>query len=82
LSVVDGSKYDFIEQVLLKTYLGHGQDVLDVRGSCDNSQLVSCSKDKLVVVWDVTSGSALRKYRGNLNNKKVQLNTCIVGVLS
>jgi WD40 repeat protein len=44
--------------------LGHGQDVLDVRGSCDNSQLVSCGKDKLVVVWDVSSGSALRKYRG------------------
>ena len=51
-------------QVLLKTYLGHGQDVLDVRGSCDNSQLVSCGKDKLVVVWDVSTGSPLRKYRG------------------
>ena len=39
--------------------------VLDCQGSCDNSQLVSCSMDKSVVLWDVTSGNFSRKWRGH-----------------
>ena len=39
--------------------------VLDCQGSCDNSQLVSCSMDKSVVLWDVTSGNFTRKWRGH-----------------
>ena len=39
--------------------------VLDVRGSCDNSQIVSCSMDKTVMLWDVTSGNWTRKWRGH-----------------
>jgi len=50
---------------LLKTYMGHGYEVLDCQGSCDNSQLVSCSMDKSVVLWDVTSGNFVRKWRGH-----------------
>eukprot|EP00088_Acartia_fossae_P035113 TRINITY_DN3612_c0_g1_i12.p1 TRINITY_DN3612_c0_g1~~TRINITY_DN3612_c0_g1_i12.p1 ORF type:complete len:340 (-),score=50.59 TRINITY_DN3612_c0_g1_i12:166-1185(-) len=50
---------------LLKTYMGHGFEVLDCQGSCDNSQLVSCSMDKSVVLWDVTSGNFTRKWRGH-----------------
>ena len=53
----------------------HYHQVLDARGSCDNSQLVSCGMDKTVIVWDVSTGSALRKYRwgvvlnlGNFDN--------------
>lgn len=48
-----------------QVYSGHGYEVLDVRGSCDNSQLVSCGGDKTVTLWDVTSGNWTRKWRGH-----------------
>jgi len=51
---------------VLKTYMGHGYEVLDAKGSCDNSQLVSCSMDKTVVLWDVSSGNWSRKWRGHM----------------
>jgi len=51
--------------VLLKTYSGHGYEVLGCQGSCDNSALVSGSMDKSVVLWDVTSGNFTRKWRGH-----------------
>ena len=41
---------------LLKTYMGHGDEVLDTKSTCDNSQVVSCGLDKTVVLWDVTTG--------------------------
>ncbi|XP_067416594.1 WD repeat domain-containing protein 83 isoform X2 [Emydura macquarii macquarii] len=41
---------------LLKSYSGHGYEVLDAAGSFDNSQLCSCGADKTVVLWDVTTG--------------------------
>ena len=45
--------------------------VLDCQGSCDNSQLISCSMDKSVVLWDVTSGNFTRKWRGHQVKKKM-----------
>ena len=51
--------------LLLKTYSGHGYEVLDSRASLDNSQLVSCGADKTVILWDVASGQILRKFRGH-----------------
>lgn len=50
---------------LLKTYIGHGNEVLDAQGSCDNCQLCSCSLDKTVILWDVASGNIVRKFRGH-----------------
>ncbi|XP_058617346.1 WD repeat domain-containing protein 83 isoform X2 [Onychostoma macrolepis] len=50
---------------LLKTYTGHGYEVLDVDCSYDNSQLCSCSSDKTVILWDVGSGQVTRKLRGH-----------------
>ncbi len=50
---------------MLKTYTGHGYEVLDARGSCENSQIVSCGMDKTVIVWEVGSGLAVRKFRGH-----------------
>ena len=44
------------KNVLIKKYTGHGYDVLDVAGSCDNSQLASCGSDKTVIYWDVGTG--------------------------
>ncbi|XP_048473880.1 WD repeat domain-containing protein 83 [Rhincodon typus] len=50
---------------LLKTYSGHGYEVLDAAGSCDNSQICSCGSDKTVVLWDVATGQLVRKFRGH-----------------
>ena len=45
---------------LLSNYLGHGNEVLDARGSCDNGQIISCGLDRAVLLWDVGSGKLLR----------------------
>ncbi|XP_041358017.1 WD repeat domain-containing protein 83-like [Gigantopelta aegis] len=51
--------------LLLKTYTGHGYEVLDAQSSSDNSQICSGSMDKTVVLFDVSTGKSLRKYRGH-----------------
>ncbi|KAG5886959.1 hypothetical protein JTB14_011915 [Gonioctena quinquepunctata] len=51
--------------LLLKTYGGHGNEVMDASSSCDSSQIVSCSSDKSVILWDVSSGQPLRRLRGH-----------------
>lgn len=48
---------------LLKTYNGHGYEVLDAQASCDNAQLCSCGMDKTIILWDVASAKMVRKYR-------------------
>nr|CAD7269926.1 unnamed protein product [Timema shepardi] len=50
---------------LLNTYCGHGDEVLDARGSCDNSQIVSAGADKSVIIWDVITGQPVRRLRGH-----------------
>lgn len=52
-------------KLLLKSYSGHGYEVMDAQSSCDNSQICSGGMDKSVVLFDVASGKALRKYRGH-----------------
>ena len=54
------------KNICLKTYSGHGYEVLDCSSSADNSQLASCSADKTIVLWDVGTGKVIRKYRGHL----------------
>lgn len=51
--------------LLLKTYGGHGNEVLDAVGSCDSSQIVSCSADKSVILWDVSTAQPTRRLRGH-----------------
>lgn len=51
--------------LLLKTYGGHGNEVLDVTGSCDSSQILSSSADKSVITWDVSTGQPIRRLRGH-----------------
>ncbi|CAG4995323.1 unnamed protein product [Parnassius apollo] len=53
------------KQLLLKTYGGHANEVLDAAGSCDSSHFVSCSSDKSVILWDVATGQPIRRYRGH-----------------
>uniref|UniRef100_H3CLE0 WD repeat domain-containing protein 83 n=1 Tax=Tetraodon nigroviridis TaxID=99883 RepID=H3CLE0_TETNG len=50
---------------LLKTYTGHGYEVLDADSSYDSSQICSCSSDKTVILWDVGTGNVTRKFRGH-----------------
>ncbi|XP_044020247.1 WD repeat domain-containing protein 83 [Aphidius gifuensis] len=53
---------------LLKTYFGHGDEVLDACTACDSSQIVSCGVDKSVILWDVATGTPLRRYRGHASS--------------
>lgn len=50
---------------LLKTYSGHGDEVMDACSSCDSGQIVSCGLDKSVILWDVSTGTPTRRYRGH-----------------
>lgn len=50
---------------LLKTYGSHGNEVLDVASSCDSSQILSCSSDKSIILWDVSTGQAQRRLRSH-----------------
>ncbi|XP_018900421.2 WD repeat domain-containing protein 83 isoform X1 [Bemisia tabaci] len=51
--------------VHLKTYSGHGNDVLDVCGSCDSDRIISAGADKSVILWDVATGQPIRRFRGH-----------------
>ncbi|XP_071454894.1 WD repeat domain-containing protein 83 [Hetaerina americana] len=53
------------KSLLLKTYGGHGNEVLDACGSCDNGQIASCSADKSVILWNVSTGTPLRRLRAH-----------------
>lgn len=51
------------KSILLKTYAGHGNEVMDACSSCDQSQIASCSVDKSIIVWDVMAGTPVRRLR-------------------
>ncbi|XP_020282555.1 WD repeat domain-containing protein 83 [Pseudomyrmex gracilis] len=53
------------KSVTLKTYGGHGDEVMDACASCDSSQIVSCGLDKSVILWDVATGTSVRRFRGH-----------------
>ncbi|XP_006023472.1 WD repeat domain-containing protein 83 [Alligator sinensis] len=68
---------------VLKTYSGHGYEVLDAAGSFDNSQLCSCGADKTVILWDVATGQVVRKFRGHAGKVNcVQFNEEATVILS
>ncbi|XP_014216616.1 WD repeat domain-containing protein 83 [Copidosoma floridanum] len=51
------------KSILLKTYAGHGNEVMDACSSCDQSQIASCSVDKSIIIWDVIAGTPVRRLR-------------------
>jgi len=53
------------KSILLKTYMGHGYEVLDVQSSSDSSHIVSAGMDKNIFYWDVSTAQIVRKYRGH-----------------
>nr|XP_042913128.1 WD repeat domain-containing protein 83-like [Parasteatoda tepidariorum] len=50
---------------LLKTYMGHGYEVLDVQSSADSSHIASGGMDKSIFYWDVSTAQIVRKFRGH-----------------
>uniref|UniRef100_A0A1B0D179 WD repeat domain-containing protein 83 n=1 Tax=Phlebotomus papatasi TaxID=29031 RepID=A0A1B0D179_PHLPP len=63
-----------LTETLLKTYGGHGDEVLDVVGSCDSAKILSGSLDKSLIYWDVTTGQVIRRLRhhaGAVNSVKL-----------
>lgn len=54
-----------MRNALLKTYSGHGDEVMDVSAACDSSQIISCGLDKSVILWDVSTANPLRRFRGH-----------------
>ena len=52
-------------KALLKTYGGHGDEVMDAYAACDSSQIVSGGLDKSVIVWDVATATPVRRLRGH-----------------
>jgi mitogen-activated protein kinase organizer 1 len=52
-----------IKELQLKCYRGHSAEVIDAEAKPDNSQFISCSNDKSVIVWDVENGKILRRFR-------------------
>ena len=51
---------------LLKTYIGHGYEVLDAVAAKENDKIASCGTDKTVILWDVSTGKCIRKFKGHL----------------
>ena len=54
-------------EIELKTYSGHGYEVLDASASDDSARIASCSADRTVVLWDVSTGQIVRKFRGHIS---------------
>ena len=49
----------------IKAYQGHGYDVRGLAVTQDNSRFVSCGGDKCIFLWDVASGSIVRRFKGH-----------------
>ncbi|KAL6058331.1 WD repeat domain-containing protein 83 [Balamuthia mandrillaris] len=50
---------------LIKTYTGHGYEVLDLAVASDNSKIASCGGDRQIFLWDVATGKPIRRFQGH-----------------
>lgn len=50
----------------IKSYAGHGYQVLDIDSAGDSRTFVSCGGDRAVFFWDVAGGRTIRRYHGHL----------------
>eukprot|EP00002_Diphylleia_rotans_P038609 TRINITY_DN8812_c0_g1_i2.p1 TRINITY_DN8812_c0_g1~~TRINITY_DN8812_c0_g1_i2.p1 ORF type:complete len:140 (+),score=21.94 TRINITY_DN8812_c0_g1_i2:49-468(+) len=53
--------------LLIKTYQGHGYEILDICVAQDNSKFASAGGDKVSYYWDVTTGRIIRRFRGHVS---------------
>lgn len=56
--------------VLLKTYGGHADEIMEAIGSCDSCHILSASLDRSIIYWDVTTGQPLRRLRAHAGGVK------------
>ncbi|RHZ79087.1 hypothetical protein Glove_152g50 [Diversispora epigaea] len=49
----------------IKTYVGHGKEVLDISVTRDHSRFASCGGDRQVFYWDVVTGRTIRRFEGH-----------------
>ncbi|CAI2182117.1 10439_t:CDS:2 [Funneliformis geosporum] len=49
----------------IKTYTGHGKEVLDLSVTQDNSRFASCGGDRQIYYWDVSTGTTVRRFEGH-----------------
>ncbi|RGB37439.1 WD40-repeat-containing domain protein [Rhizophagus diaphanus] len=49
----------------IKTYTGHGKEVLDLSVTQDHSRFASCGGDRQVYYWDVSTGNTIRRFEGH-----------------
>ena len=58
--------------VELNSYGGHGYEVLDAVASDDSARIASCSADRTVVLWEVSTGQIIRKFRGHISVSELE----------
>ncbi|XP_065833950.1 WD repeat domain-containing protein 83-like [Oscarella lobularis] len=51
---------------IIKTYTGHGREVLDAAAARDNARIATCGADKLIRLFDVSTGNVIRTFRGHM----------------
>lgn len=56
--------------LLLKTYGGHANEVMEAIGSCDSCHLLSASLDRSIIYWDVTTAQTVRRLRAHAGGVK------------
>ncbi|KAG0205748.1 WD repeat-containing protein 83 [Mortierella sp. GBA30] len=49
----------------IKSYEAHGWEILDLAVSPENGKFASCGGDKTVFLWDVLSGTTIRRFSGH-----------------
>eukprot|EP00040_Diaphanoeca_grandis_P039484 m.259188 g.259188 ORF g.259188 m.259188 type:complete len:499 (-) comp37676_c0_seq1:100-1596(-) len=58
--------FDMNSRAILRTFAGHGRGVHSTQFSTDGVNIMSCSDDNLVKLWDLTiGGDALRTFEGH-----------------
>jgi len=58
--------FDLNTYELIRTFIGHENIVVDMDIK-SNGQIVSCSTDKTIGIWNVNSGECLKILRYNTN---------------
>ncbi|CAJ0910675.1 16777_t:CDS:2 [Entrophospora sp. SA101] len=49
----------------IKTYSGHGKEILDISITSDHTRFVSCGGDRQVFYWDVSTGRTISRFDGH-----------------
>lgn len=50
----------------IRSFTGHGYEVLDLSVNADSSLFASCGGDRAVYVWDVVAGRIVRRFHGHM----------------